>query len=86
MHAAIVRQGKIWIYGGVTEPFGDPRDDMFTSSDGVKWDPDTPPTKGKNNEPIGKPIGCALQELNGELNLLRHFPRRKHDSSPAVHF
>ena len=76
MHAAIVRQGKIWIYGGVTEPFGDPRDDMWTSSDGVKWDNDTPTPKYENNQPIGKPIGCALQELNGKLNLLGTFRDR----------
>jgi len=41
MHAAIVFDSKMWIYGGVTEPFGDPLDDMWTSSDGETWQRDT---------------------------------------------
>ena len=81
MHAAIFRiglssvdpdGGKMWIYGGVTEPFGDPLDDIWTSSDGETWQQVmTIPTY--QDKPIGKPIGCALQELNGELNLLGTF-------------
>src|SRR4029077_13482708 len=68
MHAAIARKGhnsvdpvggksfgsKMWIYGGVTEPFGDPLDDMWTSSDGETWQQDTTIPEYKNKQPIGK--------------------------------
>jgi hypothetical protein len=74
MHAAIARTDqKMWIYGGVTEPFGDPLDDVWiSSSDGETWQKFTT-LPVYENKPIGKPIGCALQELNGELNLLGTF-------------
>lgn len=74
MHAAIVRKDqkkdqKMWIYGGFTEPFGDPLDDMWvSSSNGETWQKFTTPLPL-----VGKPIGCALQELNGKLNLFGTF-------------
>lgn len=72
MHAATVFQNKIWIYGGVTAPFGDPLEDLWTSRDGTTWERYTtiPHDAGK---PIGKPLGCALQVVNGKLHLLGSF-------------
>jgi Galactose oxidase, central domain len=72
MHAAILFNKKLWVYGGVTEPFGDPLDDMWTSSDGETWNSYTAIPR-VDDKPAGKPLGCALQELKHELNLLGTF-------------
>jgi hypothetical protein len=74
MHAATVFQDKIWIYGGVTAPFGDPLEDLWTSGDGTTWKPYTTIPHDADN-PIGKPIGCTLQVVNGKLHLLGSFRR-----------
>ena len=69
MHAAIAYDGKMWVYGGVTEPFADPLQDMWKSSNGDNWEEDDSIRK----QPTGKPLGCALKEVNGELTLFGTF-------------
>jgi Galactose oxidase, central domain len=69
MHAATVYDKKIWIYGGVTEPFADPLQDIWKSSNGDNWEEDESIRKQRT----GKPLGCALKELNGELILFGTF-------------
>ncbi|MDL1973965.1 MAG: hypothetical protein LWX55_04120 [Deltaproteobacteria bacterium] len=77
MFAATVFKDKIWIYGGCAEPFRDPLGDMWTSVDGEKWMQykDLPKL---DDGSIYKPISCALQVVNGELNLMGSF--REHGS------
>jgi len=69
MHAATAYDGKMWVYGGVTEPFADPLQDMWKSSNGDNWEEDDSIRK----QPTGKPLGCALKEVNGELTLFGTF-------------
>jgi hypothetical protein len=69
----VVPEDRIWVYGGVTEPFGDPLDDMWRSRDGENWERYTSVPEDSNKKPIGKPVGCALQVLNGKLHLLGTF-------------
>jgi hypothetical protein len=64
MFAATAFNGKIWIYGGVNQPFGQPFENVWNSGDGVTWQEYT------INPPEGKPIGCALQIIRGRLNLI----------------
>jgi hypothetical protein len=74
MHAATIFQNRIWMYGGVTEPFGNPLEDMWTSRDGETWERyKTMPQDAGN--PIGQPLGCTLQVVNGKLCLLGSFRR-----------
>jgi len=68
-----VPEDRIWVYGGVTEPFGDPFADMWTSRDGENWEPYKSIPVDSNKQPIGKPVGSALQVLNGKLHLLGTF-------------
>jgi hypothetical protein len=80
----IVPVDRIWIYGGVTEPYGDPLDDMWTSSDGENWEPYPSETTVDYKPPGGKPMGCALQVVNGKLHLLGTF--RSGAETPSTHF
>jgi hypothetical protein len=75
MFAATVFKDKIWIYGGCAVPFGDPLADMWTSEDGQNWASykDLPRL---DEGSVYKPISCALQVVNGKLNLMGSF--RKH--------
>jgi hypothetical protein len=73
MHAATVFQNKLWIYGGVTAPFGDPLEDLWTY-DGTTWKSYTTIPHDAGN-PIGKPIGCTLQVVKDKLHLLGSFRR-----------
>ena len=72
--ATVVNNKKIWIYGGVTAPFSDPLDDMWSSENGESWKRyETIPKD--NNDPIGKPIGSTLQVIKNKLNLIGSFRR-----------
>jgi len=64
MFAATAFNDRIWIYGGVNQPFGQPFDNVWNSGDGAAWQEYT------INPPEGKPIGCALQVIRGRLNLI----------------
>lgn len=72
MFAATVFHKKIWIYGGATEPFSDPLEDMWTSENGEIWERYEKIPKDKNN-PVGEPIGATLQVVKEELNLIGSF-------------
>jgi hypothetical protein len=82
MPAVTVFKDRIWIYGGVTEPFGDPLEDMWTSGDGENWERRNAPQDDDRSK--GKPIGCTLQVLNKELNLLGTF--RTATTTPSWQF
>jgi hypothetical protein len=79
MFAATDFQDQIWVYGGVTEPFGDPLDDMWRSADGKSWQLYTATPRESDDRMIGKPIGCTLQVIRGELNLIGTFRKGKLD-------
>jgi len=79
---SVVVHERHWIYGGVKEPFGDPLEDMWKSGDGKNWESRKAP--GDDDKSIGKPIGCTLQVLNKELNLLGTF--RAGTSTPSRQF
>ena len=81
-HTATFFNGKFWVYGGFTQPFSDPLQDLWTSADGETWQSyaAVPKVDGKP----GKPLGCALQELNGKLNLFGTF--RKETNADAIRF
>jgi hypothetical protein len=80
MHAATVYDGKIWVYGGATEPFADPLPDMWKSTNGENWEEDDSIRK----KVTGKPLGCALKEINGELTLFGTF--RDESTTEALRF
>jgi hypothetical protein len=80
MQAVTIFQNRIWMYGGVSEPFGNPLEDIWKSPDvkeGTPWDGATwEPYKFKPQhlgQPIGKPLGCTLQVVNGQLHLFGTF-------------
>ncbi len=65
---------KLWIYGGLTEPFSDPFEDLwYWDSKGQTWQPYTAIPQDSKKNPIGKPIGAALMVLNGQLHLFGSF-------------
>jgi len=64
MFAATAFNDRIWIYGGVNQPFGQPFENVWNSGDGANWQ------EYEINPPEGKPIGCALQVRRGKLNLI----------------
>ena len=72
MFATAVFGGKIWIYGGATAPLANLLEDMWTSEDGEHWEPyKTIPRDPK--DPIGAPIGCAMEVVGRKLNLMGSF-------------
>ncbi len=78
MFAATTVQGekdyKLWIYGGLTEPFSDPFEDLWSwDSRGKTWQRYPTIPQDDNGNPIGKPIGAALTVLNGQLHLFGSF-------------
>lgn len=72
MFAAAAYRDRLWIYGGCAEPFGDAREDMWTSSDGVQWQP-YKVLPHLDNGALGQPISNDLQVVNGQLHLLGSF-------------
>ena len=73
--ATATRRGdrdKLWLYGGLTEPFSDPLDDMWSSEDGKTW-VQYATTPRENNNPAGKPIAAALMVIKEKLTLFGSF-------------
>ena len=63
---------RLWLYGGLTEPFSDPLDDMWSSEDGKTW-VQYATTPRENNNPAGKPIAAALMVIKEKLTLFGSF-------------
>ena len=72
MFAVTTFNRKLWIYGGLTEPFSDPLEDLWSSEDGKTWQPYTTIPKYKDMS-VGKPLGATLQVVNNTLNLFGSF-------------
>ena len=72
MFAATASDVKLWLYGGLTEPFSDPLEDLWFLDNGETWQQYTAIPK-ENNNPVGKPIGATLQVVNNQLSLFGSF-------------
>lgn len=64
MFAATAFNGSIWIFGGANQPFGQPFENVWKSGDGKRWVP------YEINPAEGQPLGCALQVIRNQLNLI----------------
>lgn len=82
LNGKTVPEDRIWIYGGVTEPFGDPFDDVWKSFDGENWER-YPSEPAKNYKPpVGKPMASTFQVFDGKLLLLGTF--RSEGKTPSA--
>jgi hypothetical protein len=71
MFAAVVFKEKIWLYGGVDQPFGSPLKNIWSFSGEGQWQ------NYEVNPPDGEPIACTLQVIKNKLNLLAALRREK---------
>ena len=62
---------RLWLYGGLTEPFSNPLDDMWSSEDRKTLVNTRRPEE--NNNPAGKPIAAALMVIKEKLTLFGSF-------------